>query len=382
MSLVYNEEQQQLDDSAREFLSSRSPVSEQRRIRDERIPAGFDESVWREMLELGWGGIALPERYGGLEFGFQGFAPVFEQIGRQLVPSPLQSSIVLCGSVIESLGSDEHKEALLPALISGELRLALAINAEHRLGKDAITATATTEGSELVLNAKDLWVPDGCQADGWLVACRLDTGELALVHVPAETPSVRVCELELLDSRNHCNLTLENARVPVSRLIGTGEGGLELAVDKATACTAAELLGASRAMFDMTIEYLRTRVQFNQPIGSFQALQHRAAWLYVELELAHSAVMAAFEILDQRGADEAIRRQLVSLAKWKAGEAAHKISRESVQMHGGIGVTDEYDLGLYLKRVRVAQATLGDSDYHTERYAEAAKQQRSLNLAE
>lgn len=381
MSLIYSEEQQQLDDSAREFLASRSPVSEQRRLRDEKEPAGFNINVWQEMLELGWGGIALPEQFGGLDFGFQGFAPVFEQIGRQLAASPLQSSVVLSGSVIEELGSNEQKAALLPALISGELRLAMALGAEHRFQRNEITATAKTEGNDLVINASNLWVPDGCHADGWLVACRLDGDDLAVVHVPADTPSVSIIELDLLDSRNHGKLALDNVRVPKSQLIGASERGIGIAVDKATACTAAELLGASRAMFGMTVDYLKTRVQFNQPIGSFQALQHRAAWLYVELELAHSAVMAAFEILDQRGADDAVRSQLVSLAKWKAGEAAHKISREAVQMHGGIGVTDEYDLGLFLKRVRVAQAMFGDRDFHSDRYANTVKQ-RTTNSAQ
>lgn len=375
MSLIYNEEQQQLDDSAREFLSSRSPVSEQRRIRDEKEPVGFNPAVWQEMLELGWGGIALPEQFGGLEFGFQGFAPVFEHVGRQLTASPLQSSVVLCGSAIEELGSDEQKSELLPALISGELRLAMAMGTQHRFQRDEITATAKTEGDELVINANNLWVPDGCHADGWLVVCKLDGDQLAVVHVPADTPSVSVVELDLLDSRNHGKLELDNVRIGRSQVIGIGDRGIEIAVDKAAACTAAELLGASRAMFEMTIDYLKTRVQFNQPIGSFQALQHRAAWLYVELELAHSAVMAAFEVLDQPDADDTVRSQLVSLAKWKAGEAAHKISREAVQMHGGIGVTDEYDLGLFLKRVRVGQAMLGDRDFHSERYADTAKQQ-------
>jgi len=381
VSLIYNEEQQQLDDSAREFLASRSPVSEQRRIRDEKEPAGFNSAVWQEMLELGWGGIALPEQFGGLEFGFQGFAPVFEQIGRQLAASPLQSSVVFCGSAIEELASDEQKSELLPALISGELRLAMAMGAQHRFQRDEITATAKTDGDELVINASNLWVPDGCHADGWLVVCKLDGDQLAVVHVPADAPSVSVVQLDLLDSRNHGKLVLENVRVARSQLIGSGDRGIEMAVDKATACTAAELLGASRAMFEMTIDYLKTRVQFNQPIGSFQALQHRAAWLYVELELAHSAVMAAFESLDQPDADDSVRSQLVSLAKWKAGEAAHKISREAVQMHGGIGVTDEYDLGLFLKRVRVAQAMLGDRDFHAERYAKNVKQ-RTKNSAQ
>lgn len=380
MSLVYNEEQQQLDDSAREFLAARSPVAAQRKIRDQKSETGFDPQVWAEMLDLGWGGIALPERYGGLEFGFQGFAPVFEHIGRQLAASPLQSSVVLCGSLIEALGSEAQKQSLLPALIEGKTRLALALHEQDRFRAEDIQASAVIEGEELVVNADDLWVPDGWLADGWLVVCRIadgDSGRICVVHVPSDTASASTESLHLIDSRNHASLTLKDVRLPITAILGDGDAteALEIALDRATVCVSAELLGASQAMFDMTIDYLKTRVQFGQPIGSFQALQHRASWMYVDLELARSAVMAGFEILSDEQADKVTRKQLVSLAKWKAGEAAHKVSSESVQMHGGIGVTDEYDLGLYLKRVRVAQVTMGDSDFHCERYADAVKHQ-------
>ena len=390
MSLVYNEEQQQLDDSAREFLAARSPVAEQRRIRDEDIETGFDPKVWAEMLDLGWGGIALSEQYGGLEFGFQGFAPVFDHIGRQLSASPLLSSVVLCGSLIELQGAEDQKQALLPGLISGEFRMALSIHEQDRFRVDDVGASAAIDGDELVINAENLWVPDGKLANSWLVACRLEEGKdrpLVVVHVPSDTANVTAQSLELIDSRNHASLTLKDVRLPKSAMLGEGEGegdataAVEIALDKAAACVSAELLGASQAMFDMTLEYLKTRVQFGQPIGSFQALQHRASWLYVDLELARSAIMAAFEILDNSQANTIDRKQLVSLAKWKAGETAHKVSSESVQMHGGIGVTDEYDLGLYLKRVRVAETTLGDRDFHCERYAETVKYKASERSA-
>lgn len=378
MSLIYNEEQQQLDDSAREFLSARCAVAEQRRLRDDKVPEGFSDSAWKEMLELGWGGIALPEAYGGLEFGFQGFAPVFDQIGRKLSATPLLSSVVLCGSVIEQVGSEEQRQALLPALIFGEQRLALALHSQDRFRAEDVGVSVQTNGDGYLLSGNDIWVPDGIQASGWLVAGRLENGHIAVFQVPADTPAVSVKSVQLLDSRNHARLSFDQVRLPATARLGDGNDAgkaLELAVDRGTACVAAELLGTAETMFSMTLEYLKTRKQFGAAIGTFQALQHRVSWLFVDLQLARSAVMAAFEALDASATSELERKQLVSLAKWKAGEAAHKISAEAVQMHGGIGVTDEYDLGLYLKRVRVAQVMLGDSDFHCERYGQMARLQ-------
>lgn len=378
MSLVYNEEQQQLDDSARDFLSARCSVAEQRRLRDEQVAGGFNASVWNEMLELGWGGIALPEQYGGLEFGFQGFAPVFDQIGRNLSASPLLSSVVLCGTLIESLGDENQRTAVLPALVTGELRLSLALHAQDRFRADDVGVEVRADGNGYLLSGESLWVPDGHQADGWLVAGRLPDGELAVFHVPADSDDVTLEPVKLLDSRNHARLSLSNVRLAASARLGGAQdatSALELTVDHGAACLAAELLGNAETMFQMTLDYLKERTQFGVPIGSFQALQHRVSWMFVDLQLARSAVMAAFEVLDSATADHCERQQLVSLAKWKAGEAAHKISAEAVQMHGGIGVTDEYDLGLFLKRVRVAQVMLGDSDFHCERYGEMAKRQ-------
>lgn len=375
MSLVYNEEQQQLDDSARDFLSARSPVAEQRRLRDQKVPEGFDVEVWQELLELGWGGIALPEAYGGLDFGFQGFAPVFEQIGGNLSASPLLSSIVLCGSLINDLGSEEQRSEWLPALIEGRKRLALAIQSKDRFRPEQLDVDITEVADGFVLNGQDLWVYDAVLVDSLLVAGRLASGDTALFLVPVTTEGVTIQSLQLLDSRNHASVSLKQVKVAASARIGTtnAQPQLELALDRGAACLASELLGASVVMFEMTVEYLKTRSQFGVPIGSFQALQHRAAWMLVDIELARSAVMASFEVLNDASSSVEKRQQLVSLAKWKAGELAHKVSREAIQMHGGIGVTDDYDLGLYLKRSRVAQTQLGDSDFHCERYGKVAQ---------
>ncbi|MNO71143.1 Acyl-CoA dehydrogenase [compost metagenome] len=339
MSLIYSDDQIQLKDSARDFLAARSPVAVQRRLRDQPQACGFDREVWEGMRELGWSAVAFTEADGGLEFGFAGFAPLFEEIGRNLAVSPLLSSVVLSGALVEQLADEEKRQQLIPQLIAGDLRLALV---------------------------------DGAEADGWLVTARLEQGGEAVFLIPAATPGVQVQRLQLIDSRNHVALKLDEVRLPFAARLGEDNPheAIDLALDRGRACLAAELLGACESIFAMTVDYLKTRVQFGAPIGSFQALQHRAARLFVDLQLARSTVMAAFEALDRDAASAGERRRLVSLAKWKANEAAQKIGNEAVQMHGGIGVTDEYDLGLFLKRVRVAQACLGDSDFHCQRYAE------------
>lgn len=370
MSLVYNEEQRQLLDSARDFLAARAPVTLQRRLRDEGVVLGFDESAWCGMLELGWSAVAFPEEVGGLAFGFAGYAPIFEELGRHLSASPLLSSIVLCGSPIEELGSESQRDALLPALVGGEQRLALALEERHRHAPEQIALRAIEEADDFVLAGRKSWVIDARRAGAFLTVARLEDGQLALFLVPADAEGLHMTPMDLVDSRNHGTLAFDSVRVPASARLGSGDirQALDKALDRGRACLAAELLGMAERAFEMTLDYLRTRVQFDVPIGSFQALQHRAARLYVDLQLARSAVMAAFEALEDARIEAAERARLASLAKWKMNEAAQRVSNEAVQMHGGIGVTDEYDLGLYLKRIRVAQVCLGDSDFHVERY--------------
>ncbi|UJJ31575.1 acyl-CoA dehydrogenase family protein [Halopseudomonas maritima] len=371
MSLIYNEDQQQLLDSARDYLAARSPVSAQRALRDQGVAQGFDSGVWQGMVELGWSAVAFAEEQGGLDFGFAGYAPIFEQIGQHLSAAPLLSSVVLCGSLIEQLASAEQQQALLPQLISGAQRYALALDEHDRHQPDKCTLQAVAEGDGYRLDGSKCWVADGVEADGWLVVARLPDGLRGVFVVPAGTAGVSVAPRRMIDARNMAALSLQQVELPAEALLNSGdtEAALERALDRGRACLAAELLGICDRLLDTTVEYLKTRVQFDAPIGSFQALQHRAARLYVQQQLARNAVMAAFEALDREQGDIAERRRLVALAKWKANQAAQLISNEAVQMHGGIGVTDELDIGLYLKRVRVAQAQLGRSDLMAARYA-------------
>lgn len=380
MSLIFNQEQRLLADTAREFLAARSPVAAQRRLRDEGAPLGFDPALWREMVELGWSAIPFPEALGGLDFGCQSLGPLFEQIGRNLSASPLLSSVVLGGSLLQLAGTAEQQARWLPALIAGDKRLALAIDESGR--HDPLTTELRAErcADGFRLSGAKLFVVDGVQADAYLVLARTagqkgEASGLSLLLVEAGAPGLTVAPAALIDSRNCARLQFDGVVVGADALVGELDNGLavlETALDRGRVCLAAELLGAAETLFATTLDYLKTRVQFDAPIGSFQALQHRAARLYVELALARSAVMAGLAALDDAKLNAGERASLASLAKWKAGVAADKVSNEAVQMHGGIGVTDELDVGLYLKRIRVAQACLGDSDYHCQRYGAQA----------
>lgn len=376
MNLRYSDEQRLLADSARDFLAARGPVAAQRKLRDEGSADGFDPQLWQDAVNLGWSAIAFPEELGGLAFGCMGLGPVFEAIGHNLSATPLLSSVVLGGSLLHLAGDGGQQARWLPGLIAGGLRVALAVDERARHNPLATGLRAVADGDGYRLEGDKYWVVDGIGADAFVVAARTSgaTGEaqgISLFLVPADTPGLEVSALPLIDSRNCARLQLRQVRLGRQALLGEeGQGWavLDAVLDRGRACLAAELLGIAEHLFQTTLEYLKTRVQFDVPIGSFQALQHRVARLFVDLSLARSAVMAGLSALDDVTLDAAQRGRLVSLAKWKAGDTAIKVANEAVQLHGGIGVTDELDVGLYLKRVRVAQACLGDRDFHCERY--------------
>ena len=380
MSLRYSDEQRLLADSARDFLAARSPVSAQRRLRDEAVQAGFDAQLWRDAVELGWSAIPFPEDFGGLDFGCKGLGPIFESMGRNLSATPLLSSVVLGGSLLHLAGNSTQQTQWLQAVIGGDRRLALAVDERSRHEPSHISLEAKVEGQGYRLHGDKYWVVDGLGVDAYVVAARTsgqpgDTRGISLFLVPANTPGLTVSALSLIDSRNCARLQLEGVQLGSDALLGTLDEGwtaLETALDRGRACLAAELLGMAEQLFETTLEYLKTRVQFDTAIGTFQVLQHRAAQMYIDLALSRSALMAALATLDDASLDVGARARLVSLAKWKAGDTAVKVANEAVQMHGGIGVTDELDVGLYLKRVRVAQSCLGDRDFHCERYAALA----------
>ena len=371
MNLLYNEDQRLLADSAGEFLAARSPVSRQRALRDEAQVDGFDPLLWQDAVALGWSAIPFPENLGGLDFGCMGLGPIFEAIGCNLSATPLLSSVVLSGSLLHLQGNAQQQDRWLSATISGGQRVALALDEQPRHNPAKVALQAVANGDGYSLSGDKYFVIDGVGADAYLVAARTGTAGISLFLLPADAPGLTVSPLPLIDSRNHARLQLDQVQVGADALLGAAGSAmpaLNIALDRGRVCLAAEMLGMSEKLFEMTLDYLKTRVQFDVAIGTFQSLQHRAAQLYVDLALARSAVMAGLAALDDSSLSEVERQRLASLAKWKAGQTAIKVVNEAVQMHGGIGVTDELDVGLFLKRIRVAQACLGDADYHCERY--------------
>lgn len=377
MSLVLNEDQQLLKDSAKAFVDQNAPVSVLRGLRDSKDAQGYDQNLWRQMLELGWAGMAIPEAYGGFEFGYGGLGVVLEESGRTLVSSPLIATVLLGASAINELGSDAQKSEFLPQVVSGELLLALAIDEKPHHRPCRIETSAVKSGEGYVLNGCKTFVLDGHIANKLVVVARTsgaidDEAGLSVFLVDAAAEGVSINRSWMVDSRNSAMLSLNDVKVGADALLGA-EGGaytsLTRVLDIGRIGVAAEMLGSMQQAFEITLDYLKQREQFGVLIGSFQGLQHRAAEMYSEIELCKSAVRAALSALDDADKTDADIAELASIAKAKLSEVATLVSNEAVQMHGGIGMTDEYDIGFYMKRARVAAAFLGDALFHRERYA-------------
>lgn len=381
MGFLLNDEQRQLGDSATEFLNAQSPIALQRRLRDERTPLGFDPALWTQVVELGWPAAVFPEEYDGLAVGYMGLGAVFEAMGRTLAAVPLLSSVVLCGELLLAAGSEDQRQRWLPGLVDGQQRLALALDEQggrHHPERTKTLARRNAQGDGWVLDGEKWFVIDGIGASWFIAVAHVEgdnaqgTGEnLGLFMVEAAQAGVTLQPTLLADSRNHARLTLSGVEVADGMRLNTGGDAaqaLDAALDRARTCMAAEALGLLREAFERTNAYLKERVQFDVPIGSFQALQHRMARLYTELEMLESCVRAALSAIDagSQGAELAL---LASLAKARASDLCQTLMNEAVQLHGGIGVTDEFDLGLMVKRARVLQQGLGDGVFHRDRYA-------------
>jgi alkylation response protein AidB-like acyl-CoA dehydrogenase len=371
---ILNEEQTMLRDAAKSWVSEKSPVTAFRKMRDSGNPDGFDRAAWAEMAEMGWAGILIPEEFGGSGLDYLTMGLVLEETGRTLTASPLLSSALVATSALLLGGTDAQKKEWLPKFAVGKEIGTLALDEGPHHAPANTALSATRDGKGLRLSGKKSFVPDGGAVDVIVVAARTsgkagDTNGITLFLVPGNASGLTRQKLKAVDSRGVANLTFENVSVAADAVLGTVDQGfslLESILDRARAGLAAEMLGAAVQSFDTTLEYLKTRVQFGQVIGTFQALQHRAAKMFTELELTRSCVEAALVGID-RGANDI--PALASLAKARASELWHLVSNEMVQMHGGIGMTDAHDAGLYLKRARVAEATFGGASFHRDRYA-------------
>lgn len=379
MSLVLTEDQELLAKTAADFVREHSPVARVRALRDGRDPVGFSRPLWKQMAELGWAGIPFPEALGGAGLGFADLAVVLEQLGRRLAPEPFLSTVLLGGQALLLGGSTAQQQAWLPGVTAGTKLLSLAWQeAKSRFDPFRIEASATPAGAGFVLAGEKIAVPDAAAADAIVVAARTggapgDEAGITLFLVPRGAAGLTLTPQTRIDHRSAALLRLDGAQVVGSdAVVGeVGSGGPLLArvLDRATAGLCAEMLGAMSQVFEDTVAYLKTRVQFGVPIGSFQALKHRAARVFMEIELARSATMAAVRAVDAGDPELA---KLVSLAKARCSDAFVLAANEAVQMFGGVGMTDEYDLGFYMKRARVAEMTFGDAAWHRERWARLA----------
>jgi alkylation response protein AidB-like acyl-CoA dehydrogenase len=374
MAFTLSDEQEVLQASARDFLREHAPVSHLRELRDRNDPDGFSRPLWTQMAELGWAGVVLPPEYGGSGLGFAELGIVLEETGRTLVPEPFLSTVVLGSGAILRGASEELKRKILPGVCSGDTILALAHQESGRFAPYAVSTRAAREDGGFRIDGSKCFVLDGHVADHLIVAARTsgapgDRDGLTVFLVPARASGLSIERTTMVDSRNAARLRIEAVRVPASAVLGTVDQGADLLdpiFDRGAVALSAQLLGCLTEAFERTLRYLKTRVQFGVPIGSFQALKHRAVQMYCEVELSRGVVLEALRAVDQERAD---LPRFASAAKARASDTASLVTREAIQMHGGIGMTDEEEIGLFLKRARAAELSLGDASYHRDRFA-------------
>jgi alkylation response protein AidB-like acyl-CoA dehydrogenase len=374
MSLVLSEEQELIKQTAAEFIREKSPVTELRALRDKEDPVGFSRGLWKEMAELGWPGIPLPEDHGGAGLGFAELGVLLEECGRTLAPYPFLSTVVLGAGAVELSGTEAQKQAILPGVSKGETLLALAFQERGRFAPYAIETSATPADGGYRLSGEKTFVLDGHVADHLIVAARTggaagDRSGLTLFLVGPTAQGCSIKRTSMVDSRGAARVKLDGVSVSADAVLGSvGNGAdvLDPLFDRAAVALSAELLGLSTEVFERTIQYLKTREQFGTRIGTFQALKHRAAAMFCELQLSQSIVLDALRALDEGRADAS---RIASAAKARCSDTASLVTCEGLQMHGGIGMTDEEEIGLFLKRAKAAELAFGDAAYHRDRFA-------------
>ncbi|MDG2071825.1 MAG: acyl-CoA dehydrogenase family protein, partial [Pseudomonadales bacterium] len=349
MPLVLNEEQNMLKDAAKDFCTNNTPITQLRRLRDEKDDLGFDKESWQQMVELGWTGITIPEEFGGLGFGYLGMGVVMEECGRTLTSSPLLATAVLGASALVESGNDEIKSDLLPKIVGGELLLAVALEETPHHSPYGAETKAETAGSGYTVTGSKKFVLDGHVANKIVVVARSsgsagDRDGITLVLVDSDASGVSITRTVMADSRNAANIEFDGAEGVLLGEEGKGADVLDKVLDAGRIVLAAEMLGGLHECFERTVEYLKVREQFGVPIGSFQALKHRAAEMFCEVELSKSVVLDALSAIDENREDLA---EMASLAKARLNDTYNLVSSEGVQMHGGIGMTDEYEIGFF-----------------------------------
>ena len=374
MALVLTEEQSMLRDSARGLISDKAPVAHLRKLRDDKDATGFSRDLWKTFAEMGFAGLLVPEEFGGSGLGAVEAGVVMEEIGRTLMPSPFLSTGIVAVTALSRGGSAAQKSEYLTRIAEGHLIASLAVDegAKHRPVKTAMQAVRAGNGFRL--KGAKAFVVDGHVSDLLIVVARSagKPGEregLTLFLVDPKTKGIAVERTAMVDAHNAARVTFEGVEVTADSVLGeVDQGGalLDGILNVGRAAAASEMVGLSDEAFTRTVTYLKERKQFGKLIGEFQALQHRAAHLYTEIEITKAAVLKALQVLDT---DFAHADAAVAVAKAKAGSTATLAVQEAVQMHGGVGMTDAFDIGFFMKRARVCQELFGDSAFHAEQLA-------------
>ena len=375
MALVLTEEQSMLRDSARGLISDKAPVAHLRGLRDAKDTTGFSRELWKTFAEMGFSGLLVPDQFGGSGLGCVEAGIVMEEIGRTLMPSPFLSTSVLAASALVRGGSDAQKAQHLPKIADGSLLAALAIDegAKHRPLQTKLQATRSGNGFKL--SGDKAFVVDGHTADLLIVAARSagstgDRNGLTLFLVDPKAKGLAIERTAMVDSHNAARIVFDNVEVNADSVLGEvdqGFGLLESVLNIGRGAVASEMVGLSDEVFGRTVTYLKERKQFGKAIGEFQALQRRAAQIYIDIEITRAAVLKALQALDTN-IDKAATA--VAVAKARAGTTATLAVQEGVQIHGGMGMTDQFDIGFFMKRARVCQELFGDSNFHTDQLAQ------------
>jgi acyl-CoA dehydrogenase len=369
MSLVINEEQNMLKSSAKELLDLKSPISSMRELRDDNYNQ-FDPDLWKEMVEMGWTALTVPEEYNGLNFGYVGLGQVIEEMGKKLTVSPMISTVLVSTTIVGLSKNEVLKSKLFDEIMSGKKLCTLAHEESSHHNPNIDLSIISNNNEKFILNGKKRFVIDGTISDYLIVSANSESnGSLELVIIDSKSKGITFNNKVHMDSKIYSDISFNNVEFSKDNFLSTENDGkkiLKKALDIACVGLAAEMLGNIQQAFDMTIQYLKEREQFGVKIGSFQALQHRSAIMFGEIELCKSIVLKALQAIDS--GDENLP-ELASLAKSKLGLTSKLVTNEAVQMHGGIGVTDDADIGFFLKRVRVSQRIFGDSNYHLDRVA-------------
>ena len=373
MALVINEEQQMLKSSTKEFLDLKSPLSLVREMRDNNYNQ-FSSELWTEMVEMGWTALTIPEKYNGLNFGYVGLGQVLEEMGRKLTVSPIISTVLTSTSLISLSKNEVLKNMLFQEIMNGNKLCTLAHEEGSHHSPNIEISIVSKKDDVLVLNGKKRFVIDGSISDYLIVSVNHESEKnVDLILVDSKSEGISFNNKVHMDSRIYSDISFDNVKIEKDNFLSSNGDGFEIlekTLDIARIGLAAEMLGNVQQAFEMTTQYLKEREQFGVKIGSFQSLQHRSALMFGEIELCKSIVLKALQAIDS---DDEKLPELASLAKAKLGQVSKLVTNEAVQMHGGIGVTDDADIGFFLKRTRVTQRTFGDSNFHLDRVAKINK---------